>query len=44
MIENYTFSAIAKINRDERGIKTSHKIHLFPLNIKPASNIGVVDS
>jgi len=44
MIENYTFSASAKINMDERGIKTSHKIHLFLLNLKPASNIGVVDS
>ena len=44
MIENYTFSASAKINMDERGIKTSHKINLFPLNLKPASNIGVVDS
>jgi hypothetical protein len=43
MIENYTFSEVAKINTDERGIKTSYKIFLFPLNFKPGSNIGIVD-
>ena len=44
MIENYTFSAGVKINTDERGIKTSCKIYLFPLNFKPGSTIGGVDS
>jgi hypothetical protein len=43
MIENYTFLEDAKINMDERGIKTSYKIFLFPLHFKPGSNIGVVD-
>ena len=43
MIENYTFSADAKINMDERGIKTSCKIYLFPPNFKPGSSIGMVD-
>jgi len=43
MSENYTFSVDAKINLDERWIKTSYKFFLFPLHFKPGSNIGVVD-
>ena len=43
MIENYTFSEVAKINTDKRGIKTSDKKVLFPLHFKPGSHMGVVD-
>jgi hypothetical protein len=43
MIENYTFSVEAQINLDERWIKTSYKIFLFPLNFKPESRMGVLN-
>ena len=43
MIENYTFSEVAKINTDKRGIKTSDKNFLFPLHPKPGSNSEIVE-